>query len=109
MSTFTAFKLKNKVVPFAEYAEKRSNYEFLKEFNTLNNQSACVTLVNEYGDELNVNRGFLGLEDMEDLDEDTQKYSYLADQKFDQDVDFSNPASLLLRQKKMLQKIEEKQ
>ena len=36
MSTFTAFKLKSKIVPFTEYAEKRNNYEFLKEFNTLN-------------------------------------------------------------------------
>ncbi len=74
MSTFTAFKLKSKSVSFSEYAEKRSNFEFLKEFNTLNLQSPCVTLINEMGDELNVNKGFLGLEDLEDLEEDEQKF-----------------------------------
>lgn len=68
MATFTGFKLKSKIISFQEYAQKRSNFEFLKEFNTLNLQSPCVTLVNECGDELNVNRGFLGLEDLEDLE-----------------------------------------
>ena len=74
MSTFTAFKLKSKLVPFTEYAERRSNFEFLKEFNTLNLQSPCVTLVNEMGDELNINKGFLGLEDLEDFESGEQKF-----------------------------------
>jgi hypothetical protein len=66
-ATFTGFKLKSKVVTFEEYAQGRQNYEFLKEFNALNLHSACVTIVNQCGDEININRGFLGMEDLEDL------------------------------------------
>lgn len=52
MATFTGFKLKSKIVSFEECTSKRANYEFLKEFNMLNLQSAYVTLVNSLGDEL---------------------------------------------------------
>ena len=52
---------------FEEYAQGRQNYEFLKEFNALNLHSACVTIVNQCGDEININRGVLGMEDLEDL------------------------------------------
>ncbi len=68
------FKLKSKVVAFEEYAAQRGNYEFLKEFNALNLHSASVTLINDLNDLLTVNRGFLGLEDPEDLELDQQKF-----------------------------------
>jgi hypothetical protein len=45
-----------------------------------------------------VNKGFLGLEDQDDYDtEETTKFQFLADSQDDQGVDFSDPASLLLR------------
>lgn len=69
MAKFTGFKLKSKVVSFDEYAKGRSNYEFLKDFNTLNLQSAYVTLITDQGDQCNVNKGFLGMEDLDDIED----------------------------------------
>ena len=45
MATFCAFKLKNKIVSFEEYADRRANYEFIRDFIAMNNHSAFVSLV----------------------------------------------------------------
>lgn len=73
-SNFVGFALKSKSVSFEEYATQMGNYEFLKEFNAANNHAASVTLINDMGDTISVNRGFLGLEDIEDLEDDQQKF-----------------------------------
>lgn len=68
LADFQAFRVGKRHVSFEEYQANRSNYEFLKEFNSLNQHSPFVTIVNSCLDELTVNKGFLGLEDADDLE-----------------------------------------
>ena len=110
MADFQAFKVGKRTVTFNEYQQQRGNYEFLKEFNALNQNSPFVTIVNSCQDEVTVNKGFLGLEDQDDLEpEGQEKFSFLADDTFDSQFDFSDPASLMLRQKKVLKAIEDRE
>lgn len=47
-------------MPFSEYAKNRENFEFIKEFNKLNNYQPYVGLMNQQSrDTIQVNKGFL--------------------------------------------------
>lgn len=92
--------------------KNRENYEYLKEFNKLNNYAPHFYLLNSItGDYIQVNKGFLeGIGDTEDheLNQDDNKFHYLAekDEFSAKEVDFDDPAALLRRQKAILKAIE---
>jgi hypothetical protein len=64
------FRAKDSSMPFTEYAANRNNYEFMKEFNTLNeNQAHLVLLNSKTGDKMQVNKGFLkNIMDSDDIE-----------------------------------------
>lgn len=114
---FDAFLVSNgqQQIPFEEYAENKSNFEYLKEFNQLNGENkAYLTLVSsETGDQVQVNKGFLSnlLDDDDQANlsagnQEENKYAFLADEMgADEGEDFYDPAALLRRQRILLSKI----
>lgn len=96
-------------ISFSEFAKNKSNFKFLQEFNRLNDYQPNIRIFNsKTKDILKVNKGFIyGLFDQEE-ETDTSKYEYLADNKelMNDIVDFTDPAALLRRQKRILESIE---
>ncbi|CDW87012.1 UNKNOWN [Stylonychia lemnae] len=103
-----------KQVSFKEFGKNRDNYEYIKEFNKLNSYAPHYCLYNSTtGDYIQINKGFIdGIADTDGNDmngqhADKNKYHFLADsQQFSAvDIDFSDPAALLRRQKGILEAI----
>ena len=88
-------------ITFAEFSKNRDNFEFLKEFNRLNNYQPSYWLRHSVtGDCFQVNKGFvMGTTDDDEEGSDENKYKFLAEsEEFSaKDIDFSDPAALLRR------------
>jgi len=101
-------------ISFLEFEKNRSNYEYVKEFFRLNDYQPHVHLLNsKSGDVIQVNKGFIhGLVDDEDAEgESDTKFEFLATESQQDigDIDFQDPAALLRRQRKILERIKNHQ
>lgn len=111
-SGFDAFRMANgQTIGFQEYANKRGNPDFVRDFNLACGQTPHLSVLNTATeDQVHVNKGFL---DSMFLDQGTSaegqneesKYAYLAsaDNLGAEETDFSDPASLLRRQRLILE------
>jgi hypothetical protein len=80
----------------------------LKEFHQLNDYKPTVCIYNsKTGDIIEINKGFInGLQDEEiESNSETNKFEFLANDLTVDNTDFSDPASLLRRQRKLLERI----
>ena len=72
-----------KTISFGEFSKNKNNFEYLKEFNRLNDYQPCVNIYNsKTKDIIQVNKGFIyNLFDDEDEDQanDSGKFEFLAD------------------------------
>ena len=87
-------------ITFEDFSKNRENYEFVKEFNRLNDYQPHFCLLNpKTGDYIQVNKGFLfNMVDTEEINSDLNKFHYLADSEFSAtEIDFSDPTALLRR------------
>ena len=100
-------------IKFSDFSKNRENFEYIKEFNRLNNYQPYYLLQNSVtGDCFQVNKGFVGgMADEEAADDGSNKYSFLAEGlEFSAlDIDFSDPTALLKRQKTILEAIHKHQ
>ena len=83
----------------------------MKEFNRLNDYSPHLNIYNsQTGDVIQLNKGFFYgmLTDQESEQENSSKFDFLADnaELAAEYIDFSDPASLMRRQKRILEKIQ---
>ena len=106
IDSFYFFDKMRQKVGFQEFSKNRQNFKFLQEFNGLNDYSPHVNVLNsKTGDVIQVNKGFIqGLYDQDDDQDEDKKYEFLAEANDDM-IDFSDPAALMRRQKKILEKI----
>jgi hypothetical protein len=106
IDSFYFFDKMRQKVGFQEFSKNRQNFKFLQEFNGLNDYSPHVNVFNsKTGDVIQVHKGFIqGLYDQEDDQDSDKKYEFLAEANDDM-IDFSDPAALMRRQKKILEKI----
>lgn len=98
-----------KQISFHEYAKNRHNFEYLKEFNNLNDNQPNVNIMNsKTGDVMSIYKGFLvDLFDENDEEGEIDNYEFLLN---DPDLaaeftDFTDPSALHRRQKRILDKI----
>jgi hypothetical protein len=101
-------------IKFTDFAKNRENFEYVKEFNTLNCYQPYYLLRNSVtGDLFQVNKGFIqGMTDEEEpmSSSEENKYSFLAGEEFSAEgIDFSDPGALLKRQKAILEAIHKHQ
>lgn len=91
-------------ISFVEFSKNKNNFEYLKDFQRLNDYQPFVNIYNsKTGDIFQLNKGFIhGLFDQEE--EPTQNFEFLAENN-DFEIDFSDPAALMRRQKKILETI----
>lgn len=121
-SGFNAFQMESgaeSIITFSDYARQRDNPDFVRDFNLACSRQPHLTLVNtSTGDLAQVNKGFLDSMSLLDPDsvnggEDAEesKFAFLAsdDQLNADGTDFSDPAALLRRQRKILEQIEQHQ
>ncbi len=94
-------------IKFSDFAKNRENFEYLKEFNRLNNYAPTYCLRHsQTGDIYQVNKGFIMNMTEDDSTDEENKYSFLADSEFSAEgIDFSDPGALLKRQKAILEAI----
>jgi len=105
----------NEIVSFAEYARQRENPDFVRDFNLACGNQAHMSVINTVTlDQIHVNKGFLDSMFFEyniasDDSEEESKYAFLASQNSlgAEMTDFSDPASLMRRQRLILEQIEE--
>ena len=89
---------------FKDFEKSKNNFEFIKEFNRKNDYAPSLTIGSEK-DTINVNKGFMYR--MYDEEEKESDFSFLAENTdLTDDTDFSDPASLIRRQKKIIENIE---
>ena len=101
----TTFALSNGTkVSHGEFSKKKDNFEFIKRFNNDNEYSPSLKVESSQFS-VTVNKGFLY--NMFSLEEEDQaeKFSFLADDTELMDTDFTDPASLMRRQKRIIDNI----
>ena len=100
---------------FSDYARQRDNPDFVRDFNLACSRVPHLTLLNTVtSDQAQVNKGFLDSMSLIDANgaggakgDQESRYAFLAsdDQLNADDTDFSDPAALLARQRKILAQI----
>ena len=56
-------------MPFEEFAQNKDNFEFVKDFNQMNENRADISVVNAAGDRMLINKGFLhSIMDSDDIE-----------------------------------------